>query len=180
MHRAASPFFRASALIPALPAGTTACSPVLLLRHTANNKRKSQAREPKATRKKTLQWQINYSLWRGTGPAFTLGSLHSFRGGRETYPMPVAWGKRLYCHWDKHPPICFHHAAEIHAWSHVGRGLACLLHAQKPCSSLLLAPGLVPEPPGQMAEEGEVLGQEQCDGRVRALWCHGATLHPAA
>lgn len=32
------------------------------------------------------------------------------------------------------------------------------------CSFLLPAPGLVPEPPGQMAEEGEVLGQEQCDG----------------
>lgn len=78
--------------------------------------------------------------------------------------MSVAWWKRLHCLWDKHPTICFHHAAEVHACPHVGRGLARLLHAQNPCPSLLLAPGLVPEPPGQVAEEGEVLGQEQCDG----------------
>lgn len=88
----------------------------------------------------------------------------SREGGRERYPISVAWGKRLYCLWDKHPPICFHPAAEVHACSHTGRGLACLLHAQNPCPSLSPAAGLVPEPPGQMAEEGEVLGQEQCDG----------------
>lgn len=181
-HRAASPFFQASAPIPALPAGTAACSPVLLLRHTANNKIKSQAWEPKATRKKMLRWQINYILWRRMGPAFTCPSplLEGRKGGRERYPMSVAWGKRLCYLWDKHPPICFHRAEEVHACSHMGGGLACLLHAQNSCPSLLPAPGLVPEPPGQMAEEGEVLGQEQCDGWVRALRCHGASLHPAA
>lgn len=31
-----------------------------------------------------------------------------------------------------------------------------------------------------MAETGEALGWQQRDGRVRALWGHGATLHPTA
>jgi hypothetical protein len=29
-----------------------------------------------------------------------------------------------------------------------------------------------------MEEEGEVLGTQQCDGRVWAVWSHGPPLHP--
>lgn len=40
--------------------------------------------------------------------------------------------------------------------------------------------GVVPEPQGQVEEEGEVLGSQQRHGRVRLVWSHGPPLHPAA
>ena len=40
--------------------------------------------------------------------------------------------------------------------------------------------GLVSESSGQVEEAWEVLGTQQCDGRVWALRCHGPPLHPSA
>lgn len=49
-----------------------------------------------------------------------------------------------------------------------GKGTNTASPGKKPptttCPFLSPTPGLVPEPPGQVAEEGEVLGQEQRDG----------------
>lgn len=78
--------------------------------------------------------------------------------------MAAAWGKRSQCFWDEHPHSCLHPAAQAQVCSHAGRGLTHLLPPPKKCPFLLPTPGVVPEPPGQMAEEGEVLGQEQRDG----------------
>lgn len=78
--------------------------------------------------------------------------------------MAAAWGKKLQCFQSKHPCVCLHSTAQAHMHYHVGRGLTDLLPTKNPCPSLSSTPGLVPEPPGQMAEAGEVLGQEQRDG----------------
>ena len=41
-------------------------------------------------------------------------------------------------------------------------------------------PGMVPESSGQVEKTWEVLGTQQCEGRVWALRCHGPPLHPSA
>ena len=43
-----------------------------------------------------------------------------------------------------------------------------------------MSPGVVPEPPRQVEEEGEVLGSQQRDGGVRPVRSHGPSLHPSA
>lgn len=45
---------------------------------------------------------------------------------------------------------------------------------------MILFAGLVSESKSQMAEEGKMLGQEQRNGRIRAVWCNGTSLHPVA
>lgn len=44
----------------------------------------------------------------------------------------------------------------------------------------IICPGVVSKPSGQMEKKGEVLGAQQCDGRVRPVWSHGPPFHPAA
>ena len=39
--------------------------------------------------------------------------------------------------------------------------------------------GLVPESPGQMEEDGEVLGQEYHHGRIWSVWSYGSPLTPS-
>lgn len=45
---------------------------------------------------------------------------------------------------------------------------------------IFICAGVVSEQEGQVEEEGEVLGSQQCDGGVRPVRSHGASLHPAA
>lgn len=98
------------------------------------------------------------------GPALKLGPCRSCKGERESYLGGCCMGKRSQCFRDEHPHICLHPTARAYVCSHAGRGPTHLLSPKTPCPALSPAPGLVPEPPSQMAEEGEVLGQEQRDG----------------